>query len=152
VTGRSHLAQLRGTPFTPPRHAPNSFRILPGAALIFRFGGFAPYSTVRAKPRNLWLNHIVIVPWQVLPQFSRDITPENLVDSVAFTPVNASNVASVWYQGEVDLQQTPSELWAVYFPLTYGTFAAGLFRKVSVALCSVCVAATYKFRSRASGR
>lgn len=72
---------------------------------------------LRAKAR------VVISDSEQPPQFSRDITPENLVDSVAFTPVNASNVASVWYQGEVDLQQTPSELWAVYFPLTYGTFA-----------------------------
>ena len=35
-------------------------------------GGWAPYSTVRAKPLKSWLNHIVIVPWQTLPQASRD--------------------------------------------------------------------------------
>ena len=60
-------------PCTPPRQAPNSLRILPGAARSLERGGAAPYSTVSAKPLNVWLNHIVIVPWQLLPQRSRDI-------------------------------------------------------------------------------
>ena len=34
-----------------------------------RPAGTAPYSTVSAKPGKRWLNHIVIVPWQLLPQF-----------------------------------------------------------------------------------
>ena len=40
-----------------------------GAARSFAADGDGPNSTVSANPGNLWLNHIVIVPWQLLPQF-----------------------------------------------------------------------------------
>src|SRR4026207_1939275 len=56
---------------------------------------------LRAKAR------VVISDSEQPPQFSRDITPENLVDSVAFTPVNASNVRSVWAHGEAELTADP---------------------------------------------
>jgi signal transduction histidine kinase len=66
---------------------------------------------------------VVIGDSQQPPHFSKEIPPLDLAESSDYTPVDARNVASVWYQGEIDLQQTPRELWAVYFPFTYGTFA-----------------------------
>ena len=65
--------QLWDVPCEAPRQAPKSFRILAGAARSFALDGAAPYSTVSAKPLNAWLNHIVIVPWQLLPQRSREV-------------------------------------------------------------------------------
>ena len=66
---------------------------------------------------------VVISDSEQPPLFRRELPLVDLVDSTDYTPVDARNVASVWYQGEIDLQQTPRDLWAVYLPFTYGTFA-----------------------------
>ncbi|HKQ15865.1 MAG TPA: ATP-binding protein [Steroidobacteraceae bacterium] len=57
------------------------------------------------------------------PPFREDLPPEDFTGYVDYTPVDARNIASVWYQVELDMNEAPRELWAAYFPLSYGTFA-----------------------------
>lgn len=57
------------------------------------------------------------------PQFRQDIPPEDFAGATDYTPVDARNIASVWYQVEIETQQAPRDLWAVYIPATYGTYA-----------------------------
>ena len=56
------------------------------------------------------------------PDFSA-VAPDDFAGHIDFVPVDARNIASAWYQVEIPLQDTPSGLWAVYFPTTYATFA-----------------------------
>ncbi len=56
------------------------------------------------------------------PDFSAAI-PEDFTGHIDFIPVDARNIASGWYQIDIPLQDTPRGLWAVYFPVTYATFA-----------------------------
>ncbi|MGH8238789.1 MAG: hypothetical protein ACREXP_17470, partial [Steroidobacteraceae bacterium] len=57
------------------------------------------------------------------PQFPQQVPPEDFTGAVDYTPVNASNIASIWYQVEVETSAPTRDLWAAYFPTTYGTYA-----------------------------
>jgi signal transduction histidine kinase len=56
------------------------------------------------------------------PDFS-SVAPDDFAGHIDFIPVNARNIASGWYQVDVPLQETPRDLWAVYFRLPYATNA-----------------------------
>lgn len=64
----------------------------------------------------------VVSDSQQPPDFSA-VAPDDFAGFVDFVPVDATNIASAWYQVEIPLQDTPRGLWAVYFPVTYATFA-----------------------------
>lgn len=66
---------------------------------------------------------VVISDSEQPPQFRQDIPPEDFTDATDYTPVDARNIASVWYQIEIDMKEAPRDLWATYVPSTYGTFA-----------------------------
>jgi signal transduction histidine kinase len=66
---------------------------------------------------------VVISDSEQPPQFRQDLPPEDFTGATDYTPVDARNIASVWYQIEIDTQQAPRDLWAAYFPSTYGTYA-----------------------------
>jgi signal transduction histidine kinase len=66
---------------------------------------------------------VVVSNSQQPPPFRQDVPPEDFAGYVDITPVDANNVASVWYQVEVETKTPPRDLWAVYIPSTYGTFA-----------------------------
>ncbi len=57
------------------------------------------------------------------PDFSA-VPEQDFAGYIDFIPVNARNIASGWYQAQIPLQETPRELWAVYIPVPYATFAA----------------------------
>jgi signal transduction histidine kinase len=54
------------------------------------------------------------------PRFPQDVPPEDFAGAVDYTPVNERNIASVWYQVDVETPAPTGELWAAYFPTTYG--------------------------------
>jgi signal transduction histidine kinase len=49
--------------------------------------------------------------------------PDEFAGFIDYVPVDARNIASAWYQADVQLQEVPRGLWAVYFPTSYATFA-----------------------------
>jgi signal transduction histidine kinase len=56
------------------------------------------------------------------PRFE-DVLPENFAGAVDYTPVNARNIASIWYQVDVETSAPTRDLWAAYFPISYGAYA-----------------------------
>jgi signal transduction histidine kinase len=56
------------------------------------------------------------------PDFS-GVPEDDFAGMVDFIPVNARNIASGWYQVQIPLPEAPRELWAVYLPVPYATFA-----------------------------
>lgn len=56
------------------------------------------------------------------PDFS-GVAADDFTDHIDYIEVNERNVASGWYQVQIPLQETPRELWGVYFPSTYANFA-----------------------------
>ena len=56
------------------------------------------------------------------PDFSA-VAEDDFMNYVDYIPVNARNIASGWYQVQIPLRETPSELWAVYLPVPYANFA-----------------------------
>ena len=56
------------------------------------------------------------------PDFSA-VAEEDFLGYVDYIPVDARNIASAWYQVQIPLQETPRDLWAVYIPVSYATFA-----------------------------
>ena len=46
----------------------------------------------------------------------QDVPAEDFAGYMDYTPVDANNVASVWYQVEVETPTAPQGLWAVYLP------------------------------------
>ena len=57
------------------------------------------------------------------PQFPQQVPPEDFAGAVDYTPVNARNIASVWYQVDVAISAPTRDLWAAYFPISYGAYA-----------------------------
>src|ERR1044071_5023872 len=62
---------------------------------------------------------VVISDSEQPPQFRQEVPPEDFAGATDYTPVDARNIASVWYQIEIETKQPPRDLWAVYFPSTY---------------------------------
>src|SRR5512138_3857644 len=55
---------------------------------------------------------VVISDSEQPPQFRADVPPEDFVGATDYTPVDARNIASVWYQIEIETKQAPRDLWA----------------------------------------
>lgn len=66
---------------------------------------------------------VVVSDSEQVPQFRQDVAPQDFIGATDYTPVDARNIASVWYQVDIDIRDTPRNLWAAYFPSTYGTYA-----------------------------
>src|SRR5687768_17324248 len=52
-----------------------------------------------------------------------DVPAEDFAGAMDYTPVDADNVTSTWYQVEIEAQSAPQGLWGVFLPRSYGTHA-----------------------------
>ncbi len=57
------------------------------------------------------------------PQFPQEVPSEEFAGYVDYTPVDARNIASIWYQIDIETSAPQGELWAAYFPTTYGAYS-----------------------------
>jgi signal transduction histidine kinase len=85
-------------------------------AIVDRAPAIDP-ALLRAKFR------VVVSDSEQPPAFRQDVPAEDFSGYVDYTPVDANNVASVWYEVEIEAPATQRELWAAYIPSSWGTYA-----------------------------
>jgi signal transduction histidine kinase len=66
---------------------------------------------------------VVVSDSEQPPAFREDVPPEDFAGAVDYTPVDADNVTSAWYQVEIETQSAPQGLWGVFLPRSYGIHA-----------------------------